>query len=169
MKKAIFAAAAVAALAVPASAQYTSTEGVSVRAGVFFPADTGAQNESDLWMGFGVDYKLPGDRYSYGRRQAAKTYTISADWYGSGNYANMPVLVNVVNRSGESYWSAGAGIGFVRTPIEGGSSTGSKFTFQLSYGREAVRQGRQSFFEARYWGSAESQLRGFGVYAGLRF
>ncbi|MEX2243809.1 MAG: hypothetical protein WD716_08195 [Fimbriimonadaceae bacterium] len=161
----------IAALAAAANAQYgQQPSGVSLRGGMFFPTAASAKAEGKTWFGVGVEYKLKDLSKAYGPDDFATSYSISVDYYGKGDHSNMPVLLNWVSRGKQLYYSAGAGLGFAKTPDGlGGSDTGTELSFQFSAGYE-FKQGMTPFFvEARYFGSAESALNGYGIFAGVRF
>lgn len=157
-------------LAGAASAQATTPKGFSLRGGLFFPSNGAARDESRTWLGLGLDYRLGylGQR-TVGPRELATFASLSIDYYGSGDFSNIPVLLNYTARQDSLYASAGAGLGFQRRPEPGGSEGNVRFTFQLSAGYDFVRFRSPLFAEVRYWGSSSAQHAGFGVYGGIRF
>ncbi|MCW5937383.1 MAG: hypothetical protein KIT11_08770 [Fimbriimonadaceae bacterium] len=173
MKKTAITLAAVALgvmLAAPAAAQYEKPLGLSARLGLFFPTNGDARDEEGRsWFAGGLEYKIRDLNYGSSNQMSA-SLTISADYYGKGDFSNIPLQLNWVARSQQVYYGAGAGVGF--THIKGGRNQDSNdvdFTFNLVVGYDFVRSSTPFFIEGRYWGSNESQLNGFGVYAGVRF
>ena len=171
MKKlAVITVFAAIGLATVANAQYNQPSGISLRGGMFFPTGAAAKAEGKTWFGVGLDYKLKD--LSYGRMPGDfdTSFVLSADYYGKGNFSNLPVLLNWVSRGDQFYYSAGAGLGFARTPDGlGGTSSETEFAYQFTIGFEFQQMQTPFFVEAKYFGSAESKLNGYGVFAGIRF
>lgn len=165
-----FAAMALALAASSAFAQATTPKGFSLRAGLFFPSNGAARDQAATWLAAGLDYRLGylGQR-TVGPKELATFASLSIDYYGSGDFNNIPALLNYTVRQESFYASAGAGLGFQRRPEPGGSEANIRFTFQLSAGYDFVRFSSPLFAEVRYWGSSSAQHAGFGVYGGIRF
>ena len=170
MKKfAIAAVVAAVGLSTVAMAQYNKPTGLSLRGGLFFPSSASAKEEGKTWFGVGLDYKIKDVSFRRSTDGYDTFNTLSIDFYGKGDHTNVPVMFNQVSRRDKFYWSAGAGLGFARTPNGAGTDTNTEFCYQLSVGMD-FEQGETPFFlEGRYFGSAESKLNGFGVFAGIRF
>ena len=157
-------------LAATALGQYKKPSGVSIRGGMFFPSAAAAQAAGHTWFGVGLDYKLRDLGYAAGMSGFDRSYSISIDYYGKGDYSNVPVMMNYVARGDRFYYGAGAGLGFAQTPDgSGGTKTNTEFVYQLSLGMDFQQGMTPVFVEARFFGSAESLVNGFGVYAGMRF
>ena len=157
-------------LAATALGQYKKPSGVSIRGGMFFPSAKAAQAEGHTWFGVGLDYKLKDLGYAAGMTGFDRTYSVSIDYYGKGDYSNIPVMLNYVARGERFYYGAGAGLGIAQTPDgSGGTNTNTEFVYQLSVGMDFQRGMTPVFVEVRFFGSAESLVSGFGVFAGMRF
>jgi hypothetical protein len=153
-----------------AAAQYEEPLGLSVRAGFFFPGDSAAQDEADTFLAVGVDYEIKpvdmADMYS----EYNAVYSISLDYYGSGDYSHVPLLINYVGRSDDFYYSLGAGLGFTKTPDGlGGTESETELAYALGVGYDFTQGTTPVFVELKYQGSAKSELNGFGLYGGVRF
>jgi hypothetical protein len=161
------------ALATPSLAQEVGTKpvGVSLRAGVFFPSSSEAKDGGgNTWFGVGLDYKLGNLRFGGMNEGYSASWGISLDYYGKGDFRNVPVLVNYVGRADQFFYSAGAGLGFARAVTAPGRITSStEFSYQLSVGYDFLRGSTPLFLEARYHGSAESRLNGYAINLGVRF
>ncbi|HXH60163.1 MAG TPA: hypothetical protein VNI20_02265 [Fimbriimonadaceae bacterium] len=157
-------------LATIANAQYNKPAGISLRGGMFFPSNASAKAEGKTWFGVGIDYKLKDIDFRRSANGYDTSYSLSVDYYGKGDHANLPVLLNFVSRKDQFYYSAGAGLGFAKTPdVGGGTSTNTEFSYAFAIGFEFQRGTTPFFIEGRYMGSAETRLNGVGVYAGVRF
>ncbi|MCH8979600.1 MAG: hypothetical protein IH945_10220 [Armatimonadetes bacterium] len=170
MKK--FALAAIVAavgLTSVATAQLNESSGIALRGGLFFPSSGSARAEGKTWFGVGIDYKLKDASYRRSPGGFDRYYTVSLDYYGKGDHSNMPIMINMVARREKMYYTLGAGLGFAKTPKGAGDQTNTEFTYQFGIGMD-FQEGETPFFiEGRYFGSAESKLSGFAVYAGIRF
>lgn len=171
MKKLVLIAVVAAmSLATVAQAQYGRPQGISLRGGMFFPSADSAKAEGKTWFGVGIDYKLKDLNYARTPDDFDTSFVLSIDYYGKGDHSNLPVMVNWVSRRDTFYYSAGAGLGFAKTPDGlGGTDTATELSYNFAVGFE-FQQGMTPFFvEARYFGSAESALNGYGIFAGIRF
>lgn len=158
----------IAGAATQAAAQESKPMGLSIRAGLFFPSDSAARDEGKTWFAFGGEFRLSDLQLGAADPAYTAHLSVSADFFGKGDYRNVPVLLNYVGRTNELYYSAGAGLGFARLPSGTGTEDKTRFAYQLSIGYD-FQQGRNPFFaEAKYFGSSESALSGFGVYIGMR-
>ena len=152
-----------------ATAQYKKPSGLSLRGGLFFPSSASAKAAGKTWFGIGLDYKIKDVSFRRTPDGFDTFNTLSIDFYGKGDFTNVPIMFNQVSRRDKFYWGAGAGLGFATTPNGGGTDTNTEFVYQFSVGMD-FEQGEMPFFiEGRYFGSAESKLNGFGVFAGIRF
>jgi hypothetical protein len=157
-------------MATVANAQYGKPQGISLRGGMFFPSAASAKAEGKTWFGIGIDYKLKDLNYARTPDDFDTAFVLSLDYYGKGDHSNMPLLVNWVSRRDAFYYSAGAGLGFAKTPDGlGGSDTQTELSFAFAVGFEFQQSATPFFVEARYVGSAESAVNGYGIYAGIRF
>ncbi|HAY13772.1 MAG TPA: hypothetical protein PLB31_06540 [Fimbriimonadaceae bacterium] len=165
----------VAALAVgvlaPAMAQYSKPSGLSVKGGLFFPISNEAKNAAGSdWFGFGVDYELGNLFNVKSDGEVESTFHLSLDYYGDGDFSQVPVMLNYRGRQKNVYWVIGGGLGFVRTPkVGGGTTTNEEFAYNFALGYNFNQGATPYFIEARFLGSNEERLNGFGLYAGLRF
>jgi hypothetical protein len=162
--------AGVAALAIGiagvASAQSNGPTGLSPRLGVFLPTSGGV---GSTWFGAGIDYKLnalsstiPPASVGYGY------FGLSADYYTYGGNSNIPVVINYNWRYTNLVFALGAGIDFYDVPaLSTGSGTG--FDAQASATYDFGHSNNPFFLQAKYFLASREQLRGFGIYAGLRF
>jgi hypothetical protein len=170
MKRIAIGIIAALGIASAASAQYGKPQGISLRGGMFFPSAASAKAEGKTWFGVGIDYKLKDLNYARTPDDFDTSFVLSLDYYGKGDHSNMPLLVNWVSRRDAFYYSAGGGLGFAKTPDGlGGTETQTELSYAFAVGFE-FQQGSMPFFvEARYFGSAESALNGYGIFAGIRF
>lgn len=159
-------AVATAALVAPALADYQKPMNLSFRAGGFFAQGVPKNVEGTNWFTAGLELKLR-DLSTGGASNAH--YSVSLDYYGKGSYSNIPLLLNYVSRGDHFYWSAGAGVSFAHTPGVGGSDSEMEFAYQLSVGKDFVRNATPLFVEFRYFGSNVSDLSGFSLVGGIRF
>lgn len=169
--RSLFAIAAVATVST-AHAQYQKPIGVSVRAGLFFPTNGTARDSASTWFTVGADYKLKDLKVSGAPgMQYGGSLSLSLDFYGKGDYSNLPLLLNYTGRfESNFYYTVGAGIGFNRVPkAGGGTASGEDFVVGVAAGYDFVRGGTPLFVEGRYYGSNESALNGFSLVGGIRF
>ncbi|MFN3684986.1 MAG: hypothetical protein ACK41F_13785 [Fimbriimonadaceae bacterium] len=174
--------------AVAAPAQETKPVGLSIRAGGFFPTDSDARDESDLWFALGLEYKLKD--LTYQETDGSATHlSLSADWFESGDFRQFPVLLNLVGTKDQMYYSVGVGLTFAKhrsryIPIDGGENgwgggyepasdswrtdEDTLFAYSLGIGYQFQQGQTPVFLEARYFGCEKSELNGFAVYVGVR-
>ncbi|MBS1722076.1 MAG: hypothetical protein JSS66_03605 [Armatimonadetes bacterium] len=174
MKKTIslaFASVLAIGIAAQANAQYTKPLGLSLRLGVWYPSNGDARDvEGQGWFAGGAEYKIKDLHFSSTDQKYSSSLTASLDYYGKGSFSNVPLLINYVGRTDSFYYTAGAGVGFGRTPQTGGGSTSdTQFAFQIGAGYDFVKMGTPLFVEVKYFGGSESKLSGFGIYGGVRF
>ncbi len=163
-------AISVLAFAASAPAQTTKPTGLSIRAGLFFPADGDARDEGKTWLALGAEYKLGDVRFGAQNPGFGAWYSVSIDTYNKGDYGATPLLFNYVARNNQFYYGAGAGIGFVRRNNRHNESTNqTELAYQFTVGYDFSSGQTPVFVEAKYFGSGESSLNGLGLYAGIRF
>jgi hypothetical protein len=151
-------------------AQYEKPIGLSLRGGIVIVTNgTAKRVEGQNWFGVGGDYKLRDLSFGNQKPGHSASLQLSVDYYGKGSFSNVPVTVSYIGRANQLYYGLGAGIGFTRVPGRNGSSGDEDFTFTLCAGYDIERGGTPIFFEAKYFGSNESRLNAFGLYAGIRF
>lgn len=156
--------------AVPAFGQMTKPLGLSLRAGPFFPSASRASDEGKTWFVAGLEYKLGDLNFSGVDAKTSSSYSISLDYYGKGDFRSVPVTLNYVGRTDQFYFSAGAGVAFTRIRTTANQTkSNSEFAYQFSVGYDFVKGTTPVFVEARYYGSAETDLNGFGLLIGTRF
>lgn len=157
-------------LAPIANAQYEGTNNFSVRAGAFFPSDRDARNQSNTWFTIGVEFRLGELNLGMEQDPASQSfYSVSADYYGSGDFSAVPILVNYIGHTNQFYYTVGAGVAFSRQPVIGGTSDKAEFAYQLGVGYDFAESATPFFAEARYFGNANSRLNGFALTVGIRF
>jgi hypothetical protein len=165
----LVAAAFLGGFAVQASAQETKPVGLSLRAGVFFPASTEARDaEGDTWFAFGGEFKLKDLKFGDTQPGYSSYLSLSADYLSKGDYKNLPVLINYVGRVNQVYYTAGAGVGFAEFPDGLLNANKSLFAYSVGVGYDFQQASTPVFIEARYFGSGESRLDGYVVYLGVR-
>jgi hypothetical protein len=100
----------------------------------------------------------------------SSSYSISVDWYGKGDFRNVPVLLNYVGRQDQIFYTVGVGAGFARYPRNVAEVEDEvKFAYQFGIGYDIQRTGNPIFIEAKYFGTTESKVNAFGVFIGIRF
>lgn len=162
------AAVLLAGVAASADAQETKPINLSLRAGLFFPSDSKARDEENAWFAFGAEYKLKDLHFGQYQPGYSAALTLSVDHYSQGDFYHTPVLVNYVGRVNQFYYSAGAGLGWTQVPGVLKNDTSNLFAYGLGVGYDFQHGSLPVFIEARYWGSSETKLNGFGVYLGVR-
>ncbi|MCB8933112.1 MAG: hypothetical protein M9921_00355 [Fimbriimonadaceae bacterium] len=174
-------AAATLALCVAgtANAQMSKPSNISVRAGIFSPTDSDARDIGNTWFAAGLEWKGGDLERSGSMMNAHAHWSISVDWYGKDDASAVPVLFNYVEKTTNFYWSAGIGFAFNSIPgsgyvptedAPGDKKTSTKFGYSLALGWDAPsNNGTPWFVEGRYFGNAQSELNGFGLYVGIRF
>lgn len=182
-------AALLMATTVSAPAQETKPMGLSIRAGGFFPSDSDARDESDIWFAFGLEYKLKDLTYQESDGTATHL-SLSVDWFESGDFRQFPILLNLVGTKNQTYYSVGVGFTFAKhrtryQPIfdgggdewDGGFEPLSEswrtkedtlFAYSLGIGYQFQQGQTPVFLEARYFGCEKSVLNGFAVYVGVK-
>jgi len=169
-QKLAFVAAALALGTAFATAQEVKPVGLSIRGGLLFPSNGDARNEGKTWFAFGADYKLGDIAFGDMKPGVSSHYTISVDYYGKGDFRNVPIMLNYVGRQDQFYYLAGAGIGFTNVRLSPAQTErGNEFCYTIGVGWDWQKGTTPIFFEARWWGSAEAKVNGFALYAGFRF
>src|SRR5688572_32982808 len=92
---------AILATVATAPAQTTKPMGLSARIGGFFPSNGDARDENNTWLAAGLEYKIKDMNLGTSDTGMMSSLTISVDWYGSGDFRNVPVLLNWVGRHNE--------------------------------------------------------------------
>lgn len=166
MKK-LLAVSALGILAVSAFADDNSTP-LSVRLGLAFPTNGTVKDAVSEFTAIGFQYKVAD---LAGTESYAKSGEISIDFYSRGDYRHIPVLYNYVGTSkkGDSFWSVGAGIGFIGAPSGGGTESVARFSYALGAGLNLSSGQTASFIEAKFFGSQKSEVNALGFYFGVRF
>ncbi len=152
-----------------AYAQETKPLGLSVRAGFFLPTNRAAKNAGENWLSFGLEYKIGDLKFGPTNPGYVNSYSISVDYYNKGDFRNVPVMLNYIGRGETIYYFAGAGVGFSRLTIGTNVLNSTDFAYQMGIGYEIMRGKTPIFFEAKYVGSGESRLAGWGLFVGTRF
>lgn len=160
----------VMAMAAVAGAQTNGPTGLSARIGVFSPTSSFARDLGKTWFGLGVDYKLNNIALTQAATGMPSYLGLSLDYYSHGSNSNIPVVLNYNVRSGQFVYFAGAGVDFYN--IDDLSDSGTGLDLQAGVTYEFGAAGTASlplFLQAKYFYSAKEELRGFGIYAGVRF
>ncbi|MCX7799329.1 MAG: hypothetical protein N2109_03195 [Fimbriimonadales bacterium] len=180
------AAALSAGLTAVAPAQEAKPLGLSIRAGGFFPTDSDAKDESDVWFALGLEYKLA--NLTLQQQQSTTTHlSLSADWFESGDFRQFPLLLNLVATQEQTYFSVGVGLTFAEygrwvsgddEPQEGPAGLSDNdewrtdedtlFAYSIGIGYRFQQGSTPVFLEARYFGCEKSVLNGFAVYVGVK-
>ena len=167
MKK-LLAVSALGILAVSAFADDNSTP-LSVRLGLAFPTSGTVRDAVKEFTAIGFQYKVSDmdgtDSYN-------RSGELSIDFYSRGDYRHIPVLYNFVGNSkkGDSFWSVGAGIGFIGVPDgTGGTESIARLSYSVGAGLNLSSGQTASFIEAKYFGSQKSEVNALGFYFGVRF
>jgi hypothetical protein len=165
MKK-LFAVSALGLVALSAFGQ--DSVPVSLRLGLAFPVISDTRDAHSEFFAIGGQFKLKdlnaSERYD-------TSLELSVDYYGRGDFRHIPILVNYVghSRKGDSFWSAGAGFGFVGRPKGVGTESIGRLAYQVGIGLNLSSGSTGSFVELRFLGSEASNVNALGFYYGLRF
>ncbi|MCX7799330.1 MAG: hypothetical protein N2109_03200 [Fimbriimonadales bacterium] len=163
----IVAAAALFGFSGAAFAQETKPIGLSVRIGGFFPQTSDAKDEADVWFAAGLEYKL--SDLNLGQTEGYTSHlSLSADWYESGDFRGLPVLVNYVGMKNQFFYSVGAGLSFAKWVGRNGTDEDSIFAYSVAIGYQFQQGQTPAFVEARYFGNEKSDLDGFVFSVGVR-
>jgi hypothetical protein len=150
-----------------AAAQDSSTP-ISLRLGVGFPTRGSTRDVSKEFYGIGVQRKISSINST---GQYDNELALSLDYYGRGDFRHIPILLNYVGTSkgGNTFYSVGAGFGFIKRPIVGGTESIGRLAYQASVGLNLTSGATASFIELKYFGSELSELNTVGLYYGVRF
>jgi hypothetical protein len=167
MKKALIYKLCVSAIALSiggaANAQINPQQ-LSVRLGVFVPT---TRSLGANWFALGADYRIPRFQTATPTPAGATTsfLSFSADYYERGGRQAIPVVANYNVRAGELIFTAGAGIDFVR--VVGDQAIGLAGQLGVTYDFPGAQN--PLFVQGKYFLSSRESLRGFGLFAGVRF
>ncbi|MEI7578081.1 MAG: hypothetical protein WCK51_14415 [Armatimonadota bacterium] len=166
MKK-LLAVSALGILAVSAFADDSSTP-LTVRLGLAFPTNGTVKDAVSEFTAIGFQYKVAD---LSGTESYSKSGEISIDFYSRGDYRHIPVLYNYVGTSkkGDSFWSIGAGVGFIGLPSGAGTESIARLSYALGAGINLSSGQTASFIEAKFFGSQKSEVNALGFYLGVRF
>ena len=139
----------------------------TIRIGAFQPLQDATRNAtSNTWFAGGVDYKL-GNAKLLNLSQGV--WSLSLDYTERQNFRNMPIMLNFVSGK-QVYWSVGVGAGFDRfVQDDGNTNERIRFAYGASIGYNFQNTEIPLFVEAKYLGSEQPRVGGFGVYLGFRF
>ena len=139
--------------------------GIKLRVGAFLPTNQSTiDNTSQAMFAFGAEYKTSLGLPSFG--DFVGSSSISVDYFHKNDYGMIPVLFNYVGTNGRLSVSAGIGVGFTSLP----GADSSKFAYQVGAAYDLPASSSVPIFvEAKFFGSEQSRLNGFGVYVGVRF
>ena len=150
-----------------AMAQESSTP-VTLRIGFDYPVIAGTRNTEKEFYGIGLQRKVSSITQS-------STYNtdleLSIDYYGRGDFRNIPILLNYVGTStkGNSFWSVGGGFGFVKRPSGAGTESIGRLAYQVGVGVNLTSGPAASFLEIKFVGREASEVNAAGSYYGVRF
>ena len=157
-----FGIAVLCGAAVSANADDAKPVGLSIRAGVFVPSDAVARDAGNSWLAFGAEFKIR-DLVTRSASTPAEI-SVSMDYANKGNFRTLPVTLNYVTHHGDLYYTAGAGVSFVKTAV----ADSTKFAYQAGIGFD-FQKGKNPFFaEVRFLGNEDATLNGFVIYLGTR-
>lgn len=140
--------------------------GVSLRTGLFLPSEKATRTATgDGVFGFGIDYKLSDVTLLKPSKGYSGSLSLSLDYYGRNNVSNVPLLLNYVGRTGQVFYSAGAGIGFNQSP----NNDKARFAYAFGLGYEFKSTSVPFFVEGKFFGNEKSELNGVGLFVGVRF
>jgi hypothetical protein len=144
------------------------SDALTFRVGFNYPTKAATKATVKDMVGFGfqkvVNIIEDSERYT-------TTFDVSIDQYSRGNFRHIPILANYVgtSKNGGTFWSAGAGLGFVKRPMGGGTESIGRLAYQVSVGVNFGKAEKASFLEVKYWGSEATEVNAIGVYLGFRF
>ena len=171
MKKAWMLAALTAAFVVPTAmvhAQESSSMGMAVRVGLFYPADSGVQTLGKNWTVFGADFRW---RNLSGNSDGVQTRLgFSIDFVQKSDLRSIPLLINVISESKQTYFFAG--IGASATKLRNNDNEMEeriRIAYQAGVGYKFPGYKIPVFLEVKWMGTSESLFNGWGVFAGVRF
>ncbi len=171
MKKSNFMKLAMIAVAagsvVAANAQSNGPSGLSARIGAYFPTSDSAKNLGSTWFVFGADYKLNSLAVAAPGVGLQSYLGISADYYAKGGDSNLPVALTYNLRQSQMVYSIGIGPEFRNSGDL--TSTGVGLAEQVGVSYELGNMPTPIFIQAKYFISGRPELRGLGVYVGIRF
>jgi hypothetical protein len=168
MKKAILMVIGVAAVSGSVFAQTSTTTGLSVRLGAFMPSEKAAKDEGKSWLAAGAEFKLKDLNIGTMSEDYKASLSVSLDYYGRGDFRNVPLLLNYTGRKNQFYYTAGAGVGFSRLPSGTGSVDKTRFAYQVGVGYDFAKGSTPVFVEAKYFGAQKKELAGIGLFVGVR-
>ena len=170
-RKILIAAFGVFAVAAASSAlaQETKPVGLAVRAGIFFPSSSASKDVGKTWFAGGAELRLKDMNLgTVGASPSNSELTASIDYYGKASGSVVPLLLNYVGHSNESYYTVGVGLGMDRLPnAAGGTDNTTGLAYQFGIGHNFQQSKTPLFLEARYWGNSKSDLNGLAVYVGI--
>lgn len=155
----------------------TTPIGVSLRLGGFFPLDRAARNEANVWVNGGLDYKLK-DLGEFQMKKGNKplvvgqtaALTLSLDYTGKGDWSSVPVHVNYMLSSANTFYFAGLGVAFTRYPTSSGDTQSkARFSYQLGVGFDLTTGRTPVFAQVKYIGSDQARFAGLAASVGIRF
>jgi hypothetical protein len=141
----------------------------TVRAGLFYPSAQAARATGNQWFTVGADYRLPTRRVDSPDPRQQAFLSVSLDYYGEGNFRNIPILLNYTGQTERLFWTGGVGIAMTREPrLGGGASNNTRLGYALGVGYNVAEGATPVYVQARWMGAMESNLNGFSVTIGVR-
>ncbi len=136
----------------------------SVRVGYFLPTNRDADSEGGL--AFGVDYRLRQLAVRVPATSVQSYLTLSGDYYRRGDSYNIPFLLNYSVQAAGLFGSAGIGFGYHHNAFDNEGGIG--LNAQIGVGYEFALP-IKAFVQAKYYFSPREEMRGIGLFAGVRF
>lgn len=160
----------VPALAAVSVAQEVKPVGFSLKFGQFVPQNNRAEQEGKKWTLIGIDTKIKDIKY--GAKGNGRYLTLSADYYGKGDFSSIPVMVNYVTRSNEWYYLFGVGAAYVTDVFEIGPDRFEEESFEVAFtagiGYDFQQWKMPLFGEVRFMGNGNNRLNGYVISVGIR-
>lgn len=146
-----------------ASAQTNGPSGISGRIGAHFP------RVGDTNFGIGLDYKFPSVDVPDARGGYVSYLGASVDWYGRNDNWNIPLAVTYNVRNNQLVFGAGIGVDFYKRGGDSKAGLGGQLSATYEFARSGETAYNPFFVQAKYFFANQSDLSGFGLYAGYRF
>ena len=140
--------------------------GLLIRAGFFVPSTGEASVDSKGWITGGAEMSLAGLGLKVPGFGVNTELTFSIDTYNNAGFSSIPILLNVVTKSGDFHITGGAGVSFAK---RAGFTSATRFSYQIGAGY-TMGAATPIVFEVR-WRSVEgvgSTLDGFCFTVGVK-
>ena len=146
-----------------ASAQ-VDTKTLTIRAGVFLPANGDAADNGKTWTSLGADVKVV--PFAINSKSTNGYYSVSLDYYEKNDWRSIPLTINYNVVEGKLVYFGGLGVS--STKIAGaGERLVSTGTVGATY--ELGAYAAHDFtFTAKYFFTSRAEFNGFGFYVGVK-